>query len=64
MESIVKEQLSAFFAENNVIIEQQSGFQKSHSCETSLNLVLTQCKEEIDQCKVEVGLILNLKSRQ
>jgi hypothetical protein len=37
MECIVKEQLSAFFEENDVIIEQQSGFRKSHSCETSLN---------------------------
>jgi hypothetical protein len=33
MECIVKEQLYAFFEENNVIIE-QSGFRKSHSCET------------------------------
>jgi hypothetical protein len=32
MECIVKEQLSAFFEANNVIIEQPSGFRKSHSC--------------------------------
>jgi hypothetical protein len=42
MECIEKEELSAFFEENNAIIEQQSGFRKSHSCETSLNLVLRQ----------------------
>jgi hypothetical protein len=60
MECIVKEQLSAFFEENNVIIEQLSGFRKSHSCETSLNLVLTQWKEEIDQGKVVGGVFLDL----
>jgi hypothetical protein len=61
IECIVKEQLSAFFEENNVLIEQQSGFRKSHSSETSLNLVLTQWKEEIDQGKVVVGVLLDLK---
>jgi hypothetical protein len=53
--------LSAFFEENNVIIEQQSGFRKSNSRETSLNLVLTQLKEEIDQRKVVVSVFLDLK---
>jgi hypothetical protein len=61
MECIVEEKLSAFFEENNVIIEKQSGFRKSLSCETSLNLVLTQWKEEIDQGKVVVGVFLDLK---
>jgi hypothetical protein len=34
MECIVKEQISAFFEENNVSIEQQSGLRKSKTCET------------------------------
>jgi hypothetical protein len=61
IECIVKEQLSYFFEEKNVLIEQQSGFRKSHTCETSLNLVLTQWKEKIYQGKVVVGVLLDLK---
>jgi hypothetical protein len=61
MEIVVKDQLSAFIDENNILIEQQSGFRKSHSCETSLNLVLTQWKEEIDKGKVVIGVFLDLK---
>jgi hypothetical protein len=61
MESVVKDQLSAFIDENNIHIEQQSGFRKSHSCETLLNLVLTQWKEEIDKGKVVIGVFLDLK---
>jgi hypothetical protein len=58
---LVKDQLSAFIDENNILIEQQLGFWKSHSCETSLNLVLTQWKEEIDKGKVVIGVFLDLK---
>jgi hypothetical protein len=53
-ESVVNDHLSAFIDENHILIEQQSGFRKSHSCETSLNLVLTQWPEEIDKGKVVV----------
>jgi hypothetical protein len=49
MKRVVKDQKSAFIGENIILIEQQSGFRKSHSCETSFNLVLTQWKEEIDK---------------
>jgi hypothetical protein len=37
----------------NILIEQH--------CETSLNLVLTQWKEEIDKGKVVIGIFLDLK---
>jgi hypothetical protein len=34
MESVVKYQLlSAFIDKNNILIEQESGFRKSHSCD-------------------------------
>jgi hypothetical protein len=61
MESVEKTNLSAFIVENNILIEQKSGFRKSHSCETSLNLVLIQWKEEIDKGKVVIGVLLDLK---
>jgi hypothetical protein len=32
MDSVIKAQLSAFIDENNILIEQLSGFRKSHSC--------------------------------
>jgi hypothetical protein len=59
MKCIVKEQLSAFW--KKITLEQQSGFRKSHSCKTSMSLVLTQWKEKIDQGKVVVGVFLDLK---
>jgi hypothetical protein len=47
--------------ENNIFIEPQLEFWKSHSCKTSLNLVLKQWKEEIDKDKVVIGVFLELK---
>jgi hypothetical protein len=61
MESVVKDHLSVFIDENHILIEQQSGFRKSHLCETSLNLVLTQWKAEIDKGKIVIGVFLDLK---
>jgi hypothetical protein len=57
MENVVKDQLlSTFIDENNILIEQPSGFWKSHSCETSLNLDI-----DIDKGKVVIGVFLDLK---
>jgi hypothetical protein len=58
---VIKEQLSDFVEENNILVQQQSGFRKSHYCETSLNLVLAHWKEEIDKGKIVVSVFLDLK---
>jgi retron-type reverse transcriptase len=47
--------------ENNVLVQQHSGFKKSHSCETSLNVVLANWKEDIDKGKIVVSVFLDLK---
>lgn len=41
IEIVVKNQLLAFIEENNLLIAQQSGFRKKHSCETAINLMLS-----------------------
>jgi hypothetical protein len=61
LEIVVKNQLSQYIENNNILISQQSGFRKHHSCETSLSLILKQWKEEIDRKRVIVSVFLDLK---
>jgi hypothetical protein len=58
---VVKNQLSQYIESNNILIPQQSGFRRNHSCETSLSLVLKQWKELVDQNKVIISVFLDLK---
>jgi hypothetical protein len=50
-----------FLKENSILINEQSGFRENHSCESSLNLVLTSWKEDIQNNKIIVGVFLDLK---
>jgi hypothetical protein len=43
------------------LINEQSGFRENHPCESSLNLVLTSWKEDIQNNKIIVGVFLDLK---
>jgi hypothetical protein len=57
----VKYQLTRYIENENILITQQSGFLRNHSCKTSLNVVLKQWKEEIDKNKIIVAVFLDLK---
>jgi exonuclease III len=61
LEIIIKNQLSNYIENNRILIKQQSGFRRNHSCETSLNIVLKRWKEDIDKNKVIVAVFLDLK---
>jgi hypothetical protein len=61
LEIVVKEQLVQYLDENNILIAQQSGFRASHSCETTLNLVLSSWKDSVQNNKVIVAVILDLQ---
>jgi hypothetical protein len=61
LENIVKDQFMHFLKENCILINEQSDFRENHSCESSLNLVLTSWKEDIQNNKIIVGVFLNLK---
>jgi hypothetical protein len=51
LECIVKQQFSKYLDDNNVLIDEQSGFRAVHSCESSLYLTLAAWKEQIEQKK-------------
>lgn len=60
-ESVVKNQLQDYILENNILVEEQSGFRKHHSCETALNLVLADWKFSRDDGKKTIVVFLDLK---
>lgn len=61
LEDTVKESLELHIEQNNIIIEEQSGFRENHSCESALNLVLMNWKVEIEKGKIVVAVFLDLK---
>ena len=61
MESVIKEQLEQYLEENNIIIPQQSGFRRKHSCETALNLVLAEFKDDLSSKNTIISVFLDLK---
>jgi hypothetical protein len=59
MESVVKDQLSAFIDENNILIEQQSGFWKSHACSAALPKTKRHKNYKADQ-NFKLKIIINV----
>jgi hypothetical protein len=61
IEHIVKEQLLAFVENNGILCSEQSGFRSSFSCETALNLVVDNWKENLQMKKLITVVFLDLK---
>lgn len=61
LESIVKEQLIDYIETNELLSLYQSGYRKLHSCETSLNLVISKWKELRDKNYSIICVFLDLK---
>ena len=61
IELIVKDQLLEHLDRNDIIIKQQSGFRKSHSCETALNLLIEKVKLALDKNLVVVAVFLDFR---
>jgi hypothetical protein len=61
LEVLVKDQLLIFLDENDILVENQSGFRKNHSCESALNFVLAEWKEEIENGKIILSVFLDFK---
>lgn len=58
LEIVIKEQLDKHLEKHNIMVQEQSGFRKSHSCETSLQNLISSWKESIDiGCAVGVVFI-------
>lgn len=60
-ESEVKNQLQDYILENKILVEEQSGFRKQHSCETALNLVLADWKFCRDDGEKTIVVFLDLR---
>lgn len=61
IEIIVKSQLDEYLEMNNIIVGQQSGFRKNHSCETALNRVINDWKSSLEEGKFIICTFLDLK---
>lgn len=61
VEHAAKEQLEYFLETYGVLTERQSGFRRKHSCETALNLVLSEWKEEVECNRKVAAVFLDLK---
>lgn len=61
IEIIAKNQLDEYLDENNIIVSQQSGYRKNHSCETALNRVINDWKIELEEGKYIICVFIDLK---
>jgi Reverse transcriptase (RNA-dependent DNA polymerase) len=51
IESIIKKQLVEYIETNNILIPEQSGFRKLHSCESVIDLMLSNWMDNIQDDK-------------
>lgn len=61
IEKIVKIQLQKYIDNNNILIESQFGFRSHHSCESALNYVLINWKEDMAAGSTIIAVFLDLK---
>lgn len=61
IEGVVKEQLLEYIEKNKILSENQSAYRKNYSCETALNYLIYECKEQMDKGDVTILVFLDLK---
>jgi len=61
LEGVVKQQINSHMDSNKIIINEQFGFRKNHSCETALNMIQMDWKNDIDNGNVVIAVFLDLK---
>lgn len=61
MELAVHAQVSKYLNENNLLYANQSGFRVGHSCESSIQLLMSKWKRDLDDDKCIVAVFLDLK---
>ncbi|KAJ8951287.1 hypothetical protein NQ318_008190, partial [Aromia moschata] len=61
LEMAVYEQITEYFNSNKLLINNQSGFRKCHSCETALQLTISNFLKNIDNNKFTVTVFLDFQ---
>lgn len=61
MEMFIKQQFLDHLNKNDILIENQSGFRERHSCESSIQLLISKWKELIDQGKTVLTVFIDFK---
>lgn len=61
LEKIVYRQLMQFISANNILIGNQSGFRKNHSCESAIQNILYEWKDLLDENYVIGAVFLDLQ---
>lgn len=61
LEKVVYNQLMDFITEHNILVEYQSGFRKSHSCESALQYLLYEWKSLLEDNYSVGAVFLDLK---
>lgn len=61
LELVVKDQIEKYLEANEVLTEHQSGFRKSHSCETAIQGIIDEWKLEIAEGKIVGVISMDLK---
>jgi hypothetical protein len=61
LEVVVKDQLEEFLKLNDILTEEQSGFRKNHSCESTVNFVLHNWKTHLEEKKIIITVSLDFK---
>jgi exonuclease III len=61
LEIVLSMQITKYVEDKKILCEMQSGFRKSHSCETALQAVLSKWRENLDDGLVTVAVFLDFK---
>lgn len=61
LEEAIKESIESHIETNDIIIKEQSGFRKRHSCESALNLAMMNWMEDLESGKIIIAVFLDLK---
>ena len=61
LELVVHSRLETYFRENNLLIANQSGFRKSHSCETAIQWLISEWAQKMEKNNSIVAIFLDFK---
>lgn len=61
LQCIVREQLQKHIDDNDILTDYQSAYRRGHSCETAVNLVLSEWKRDLEEGKIVLAVFLDFR---